>query len=143
MFAPSRDQARRFFFDTWAKSRRGEALSGLEQTVLEVVLLHPEYHAILERPDRHGDRDYLPEAGHLNPFLHLSLHLAVAEQLSIDQPAGIAERYRSLVRHTGSDHAALHAVMECLGEVIWQAQRAGTTPDERLYMDCLERQVRQ
>jgi hypothetical protein len=107
------------------------------------MLLHPEYHAILEQPDRHADRDYLPEAGHLNPFLHLSLHLAVAEQLSIDQPAGIAERYRSLVRHTGSDHAALHAVMECLGEVIWQAQRAGTTPDERLYMDCLERQVRQ
>ncbi len=58
MFAPSRDQARRFFFDTWAKSRRGESLSGLEQTVLEVMLLHPEYHAILEQPDRHADRDY-------------------------------------------------------------------------------------
>jgi hypothetical protein len=140
MFTPSRDQARRLFFETWTKSVRGEALSGLEQTVLEVVLLHPEYHAILEQPDRHAERDYWPDAGDLNPFLHLSLHLAVAEQLSIDQPVGIALRYRELVRHSGSEHGALHAVVECLGEVIWQAQRAGTALDERLYIDCLDRQ---
>ena len=143
MFTPSRDQVRRLFIDTWAKSIRGETLSGLEQTVFEVILLHPEYHAILEQPERHVERDYLPEAGDLNPFLHLSLHLAVAEQLSIDQPVGIAERYRNLVRHTGSEHDALHAVVECLGEVIWHAQRAGTALDEWLYLDCLDRQVRQ
>lgn len=138
MFAPTRDQARRFFSDTWAKYNRGEALSGLEHTVLEVLLLHPEYHAILEVPDRYVERDYLPEAGGINPFLHLALHLGVAEQLSIDQPTGIAGRYRKLVARTSSEHEALHVVLECLGETLWRAQRAGTPPDERKYLECLD-----
>jgi hypothetical protein len=142
MFAPTRDQARRFFFETWAKSTRGEPLEGLEQAALGVILLHPGYHRLLEQPDRHLDRDYLPEAGDLNPFLHLSLHLAVAEQLSIDQPFGIAERYQRLRERTGSEHDALHSAVECLGEIIWQAQRTGTVPDERLYLECLEGQLR-
>jgi hypothetical protein len=141
MFAPSRDQARRFFIDTWAKYNRGEALSGLEHTVLQVLLLHPEYHTILEQADRYVERDYLPETGDINPFLHLSLHLAVAEQLSIDQPTGIAGRYRKLIAHAASEHDAIHVVLECLGEVMWQAQRAGTAPDERLYLDCLDSRV--
>ena len=140
MFAPTRDEARRFFFDTWDKYRRGEPLAGLEQTVLEVVLLHPEYHAILENPDRYRDRDYLPAAGEINPFLHLSLHLAVAEQVSIDQPTGILPRFRRLEAKLGQ-HAALHALVECLGETIWQAQRAGGTPDHSVYFECLERQA--
>jgi len=143
VFAPSRDQARRFFFDTWSKYNRGEVLSGLEQTTLKVLLLHPEYHAILEHPDRYVERDYMPEAGGINPFLHLSLHLAVAEQLSIDQPSGIAGRYRKLVAHTGAEHDALHVVVECLGETMWQAQRARTTPDERLYLECLDARLRE
>jgi hypothetical protein len=141
MFSPSRDEARRFFSDTWAKYRRGEQLVGLEQTVLRVVLLHPEYHAILEHPERHVERDYAPEGGDVNPFLHLSLHLAVAEQLSIDQPPGLAERYRALTLHTGSEHDALHAILECLGETLWQAQRTGTAPDEGVYLGCIDRRL--
>jgi uncharacterized protein DUF1841 len=141
LFSPSRDEARRFFADTWAKYRRGETLAGLEQTVLQVVLLHPEYHAILEHPERHVERDYSPEGGDINPFLHLSLHLAVAEQLSIGQPPGIAERYRRLALHTGSEHDALHAVLECLGETLWQAQRTGTAPDEAVYLGCIDRHL--
>jgi hypothetical protein len=141
MFSPSRDEARRFFSDTWAKYRRGETLAGLEQTVLQVVLLHPEYHAILERPEQHVERDYSPEGGDVNPFLHLSLHLAVAEQLSIGQPPGIAERYRQLAQHLGSEHDALHTILECLGETLWQAQRMGTAPDEAVYLGCIDRRL--
>jgi hypothetical protein len=142
MFSPTRDQARAFLFDTWAKFRSGEPLLGLEQTAIDVIVLHPEYHALLEQPSQHRDRDYLPEAGDLNPFLHLSLHLAVAEQLAIDQPAGIVEHYRRLRARLGSEHDALHAVVECLAEVIWQAQRAATAPDESLYLECLARRAR-
>ncbi|HYL18797.1 MAG TPA: DUF1841 family protein [Burkholderiales bacterium] len=141
MFSPSRDEARRFFSDTWAKYRRGEQLAGLEQTVLQVVLLHPEYHAILEHPERHVERDYSPAGGDINPFLHLSLHLAVAEQLSIGQPSGIADRYRALTLHTGSEHDALHAILECLGETLWQAQRMRTAPDEAAYLGCIDRRL--
>ncbi len=141
MFSPTRDQARRFFIETWAKFRRGEPLLGLEQTALGVILLHPDYHGLLEQPGRHLDRDYLPEVGDINPFLHLALHLAVAEQLAIDQPAGIAERFESLRGRSESEHDALHGIVECLGEIIWQAQRTGTAPDERLYLECLQHRL--
>lgn len=127
------------FFDAWRKYRLGEALAGLEQTALAVILMHPEYHAMLSEPDRHLDRNYGPDGGTLNPFLHLSLHLAAAEQLSIDQPPGIALRYRALLARSSSEHDALHAVLECLGETVWQAQRTGAGPDAQAYLDCLDR----
>jgi hypothetical protein len=139
MFAPSRDQARRFLFDVWQRYRGDQPLAGLEQTALEVILLHPEYQAILDAPERYLDRDYAPEAGELNPFLHLSLHLAVAEQLAIDQPAGIRAEYERIRHALRSEHDALHAVLECLGETLWQAQRLGGAPDERVYLECLRR----
>ena len=141
MYSPSREQARRFFIDTWGRYRQGEPLSGLEQTALEAILLHPEYHALLDDPESALDRDFAPESGQLNPFLHLSLHLAVEEQLSIDQPPGIRARYERLAARTGSAHDAKHAVLECLGETIWEAQRSGKPPDERAYMECLERRA--
>jgi uncharacterized protein DUF1841 len=141
MFAPSRDQARTFLFDTWGKYQRAEALAGLEQTALSVILMHPEYHAMLGDPERYLDRDFGPQDGGLNPFLHLSLHLAVAEQLQIDQPPGILERFRRLAQATGSEHDALHAVVECLGETVWQAQRLGTQPDQQFYLECLDRRA--
>jgi hypothetical protein len=141
MFSPSRDEVRRFFLDTWGKYRRGETLSGLEQTALDVILLHPEYHPMLEEPERSLTRDYTPESGELNPFLHLSLHLAIEEQLSIDHPSGIRSRFEALVARTGSEHDAKHAILECLGETVWEAQRIGSAPDEQAYLECLDRRA--
>jgi hypothetical protein len=140
MFTPSRDEARRFLVEAWAKYRAGAPLAGLEQVAAAIVALHPEYHAVLEDPDRHLDRDYRPEAGAVNPFLHLSLHVAVAEQLAIDQPPGIRAQFERLVRTKGDEHAALHAVLDCLGETLWHAQRHGAPPDATIYIGCLERQ---
>ena len=139
MFNPSRDQARQFLFDTWLKYQQRQPLSALETMALEIMLQHPEYHALLNEPERYLARDYLPEQGETNPFLHLSLHLAIAEQLSIDQPPGIAGRYRELLAKTGDPHHALHLVMECLGEMIWQAQRNRSGPDSAVYFACLAR----
>ena len=140
MFAPTRDQARQFFIDAWTKYRAGAPLEGLERTAVALIALHPEYHTMLENPERQIGRDYAPEAGDINPFLHLSLHLAVAEQLAIDQPAGIRAHFERLRNARGDEHAALHALLECLGETVWQAQRQNAPPDERIYLDCLERQ---
>lgn len=139
MFQPTRDQARQFFFDAWAKYRAGEPLSDLEKLALEVILLHPEYHGVLDDPERHLDRDWTPEMGQTNPFLHLSMHLAIREQVSVDQPPGIRARFRALCEKTGSEHDALHAVMECLGEMLWQAQRSGAPPDAVVFFACLDR----
>ncbi len=140
MFNPSRDEARTFLIDAWAKQRAQQPLSALERIAAALIAMHPEYHATFEHPDRHVEREYSPEAGDINPFLHLSLHLAVAEQLAIDQPAGIRAQFERLRATRGDEHAALHAVLECLGEVIWSAQRMRAAPDATLYLECLARQ---
>ncbi len=142
VYNPSRDQARQFFFDSWRKYRAGETLSALETIALQVILLHPEYHPLFDAPERNLDRDYAPEHGTLNPFLHLSLHLAIEEQLSIDQPPGIRMAFEQLRAKTGAEHDAKHALLECLAEIIWQAQRANAAPDQALYLECLGQKLR-
>jgi hypothetical protein len=138
MYTPTRDEARQFFFDTWRKYRAGEPLAGLENIALQVLLAHPEYHAIVDAPQRHASRDFPVDAGTINPFLHLSLHLAVEEQLSIDQPPGIRAEFERL-RTVKGEHAATHDVLECLGEVVWQAQRDRAALDAAAYLACLRR----
>ena len=141
MFNPSRDEARRFLTDAWAKYRAQAPLTELETMAAGLITMHPEYHGTFEHPERYAERDYTPEGGDINPFLHLSLHLAVAEQLAIDQPPGIRAEFERIRLARGDEHAALHAVLECLGEVIWQAQRQRAAPDAGLYLACLARQI--
>jgi hypothetical protein len=141
MFNPSRDQVRQFFFDVWAKYRAGQPLAGAEQPALEAILAHPEYHGVLDQAERFLERDYLPELGETNPFLHLSMHLALAEQVSIDQPAGIRERYRKLLEFHGDAMQAQHEAIDCLAEMVWQSQRSGTPYDPAAYLDCLDRKA--
>jgi hypothetical protein len=140
MFTPTRDEARRFLIDAWRKYRAAAPLSPLEGMAAGIVAQHPEYHAMMEDPERHRDRDYGPLSGETNPFLHLSLHLAIAEQLGIDQPPGLRGHYERLRSARQDEHAALHALLECLGETIWHAQRHGTPFDADVYLRCLERQ---
>lgn len=142
MFQPSREQARRLFIDAWRKYRAGHPLEALEALTVEHILRHPEYHTLLKDEEGSLSRDWLPELGETNPFLHLSLHLAISEQLSIDQPAGIVARYQSLLARLGDEHAAQHAVMECLVEMIWQAQRHNLPPDGMAYLACLQAKTR-
>ena len=139
MFNPTRDQSRDFLFDLWRKHGEGAALSPLESMALAIVLEHPEYHAVLGEPERYRDHEWRPEGGETNPFLHLSMHLAIEEQVSIDQPPGIREAVRKLATRRGSLHEAAHDVMDCLAEVIWQAQRNGAGFDNATYLECLQR----
>lgn len=138
MFNPSRDQVRQFFFDTWADYRAGRPLTGSTAVALEVLLAHPEYHAILDNPARYLARDYPPELGETNPFLHLSMHVSIAEQLSIDQPEGVRMRYEKLLSHHGDAMKVQHDMMDCLAEMIWQAQRNTTAYDPLAYLQCLD-----
>lgn len=137
MFSPSRDQARQFLFDTWAKHQQQIALTDLERLALSHLLDHPEYHSILAQPERYRTQDYHPVAGETNPFLHLAMHLALSEQLSIDQPPGIRAAYQALCTRCGDAHAAAHQALECLAEMIWRAQRDQRPPDAQRYLDCL------
>jgi hypothetical protein len=137
MFNPTRDQVRHFFFDAWRKYRNHAALTGLDNIAAGVILLHPEYHPVLDDPERHQERDYRPEGGETNPFLHLSMHLAIEEQLSVDQPPGIKAEFTRLATKLGDRHAACHEIMECLVETIWRAQRDGAAPDTQAYLERL------
>jgi hypothetical protein len=141
MFSPTRDQARRFFVEAWRKHRQREILSGLEHLAADLVLAHPEYHALLEDPQQALARDFTAQAGQPNPFLHLSLHLAIEEQLSIDQPPGIRRIAEAFMSRTGDRHEAMHEILECLGEVVWRSQRDGAPPDAQAYLECLHRRA--
>ena len=139
MFNPSREQVRRFFTEAWLKHRRAGVLTPLESMAVDWMLQHPEYHAALEDPDA-VEADFPFEAGQTNPFLHLSMHLAISEQLSIDQPPGIKAAYEQLLA-TRDPHAAVHEIMECLGEVVWEAQRLGTAFSNEGYLDLIRRRI--
>jgi hypothetical protein len=139
MYNPSREQARRFFFDAWRKHRSRSPLVGLEAVAVDVMMIHSEYHHVLDDPARYLDRDYAPEDGMSNPFLHMSLHVAIEEQLAIDQPPGIRAEFQRILARDGDRHDALHVVLECLGEAMWAGQRAGGTPDAAAYLECLRR----
>ena len=138
MFDPTRDQAREFFFATWRKYRSGLPISGLESLALDILLLHPEYHGLLQK-EKNRERDFQDEA---NPFLHMSLHLALEEQLSIDQPPGVRERFDALLTRAGDRHDALHEALECLAETVWRSQKDKAPPDAGLYLACLEKRAR-
>jgi hypothetical protein len=134
-----RHQTRAVFFRAWARHRENLPLEGVEPLIVAVALRHPEYHALLEHPARAGDRDYLPEGGQTNPFLHLGMHIAIEEQLALDQPRGIRAHYQRLLTRLADEHAVQHHIMECLSEWLWRAGRDGTAPPETDYLGCLAR----
>ena len=139
MFTPSQDDVRRFFCATYRKQQTREILTPLEAIARDWVLQHPEYAAAFTDVDTALATDYGVEKGSANPFLHLSMHLSIAEQISIDQPPGIRSACQALSKRLGSEHEAHHQIMECLGEMIWQSQRAGLPPDGEAYIDCVKR----
>lgn len=141
MFQPSQHDVRRFFCEVWRKQRQGLPLEAMEAAAAPWVAEHPEFDAELGDPQRALERTWSVEDGRTNPFLHLSMHLSIAEQVSIDQPAGIRQAVQGLAQSAGSLHAAHHEVMESLGEMIWQSQRSGLPPDGMAYLESVRRRA--
>lgn len=143
MFNPTRNQARQLFFDTWQKYQSKESLSGMEVIALDVILQHPEYHFMLQDTKRYLDKDFPPEQGEINPFLHMSMHVAIQEQLAINQPIGILQRFTRLKNVLqGDEHEAMHRTMDCLAETLWQSQRNQSTPNADFYLECIDKQLK-
>ncbi len=141
MFQPSQHDVRRFFCDTWRKQQQGLPLTPMEAMAADWVSEHPEYHADLADVDAAVAASYSVEDGRTNPFLHLAMHLSIAEQCSIDQPTGIRQAVALLAARRNDLHAAHHEVMECLGEMIWASQRSGLPPDGQAYIDAVRRRA--
>ena len=141
MFAPSPGDVRDFFVEAGRKRAERLPLTPLETIAADWIEAHPEYAADLADGAVARAAAYPADAGRENPFLHLAMHLSISEQVAIDQPAGIRPAFDSLVARLGSAHAAQHEVMECLGTMLWEAQRAGRPPDGAAYVDCVRRRA--
>jgi hypothetical protein len=139
IFNPTREEVRRFFCDTWKKKTEGHILTPMETLASDWMSQHPEYHASLANPEDAVAQDYTPDRGESNPFLHLSMHLSISEQISIDQPLGIKAIVEKLTKKLGSEHEAQHAMMECLGQVMWEAQREGQPLSPEKYLEALQK----
>lgn len=137
MFPQDRSQLRQIFFDAWQKHTNKQPMEPLEQLIAAIAEQHPEYHGALANRDSHLDKDYTPEMGQTNPFLHMAMHISIQEQLGTQRPAGIVELYKAMLVHFGDPHEVEHRMMECLGQMIWQAQRDNTLPSDETYLDCL------
>lgn len=142
MFNPSSDDVRRFFCDVFRKQRAQEILTPLEIMAGDWIRHHPEYEDVLGDVEAALARDYSVDSGQTNPFLHLSMHLSIDEQISIDQPPGIREAATALTLKLDSAHEAQHQIMECLGEMIWNAQRNGLPLDGEAYVEAVKRRIR-
>lgn len=135
-FDSSRDSLRRQWLEAWQRAQSGAVLTPLEDSLARLINEHPEYQLWLQQGDRALQADFLPESGMSNPFLHLSLHLAIREQVATDRPAGIASLHQRLARRHGL-HEAEHHMIEVLAETLWESQRQHRAPDERVYLERL------
>ncbi len=143
MFNPSQADVRRYFCAVYAKSLAGQPLEALETIASLWIAEHPEYHADLADVDAALAAMQQTQAGKTNPFLHLSMHLSISEQCSIDQPRGIRQAVELLTHRRDSLHDAHHEAMECLGQMLWESQRAGRAPDGDAYTACVQRRATQ
>lgn len=138
MFNPTKEEVRHFFCEVWRKTQVDAVLTPLEAIARDWMMQHTEYADDFNHNDA-ATAEYSIEAGKSNPFLHLSMHLSIAEQISIDQPSGIRDVFQILATRLGSAHDAHHEIMECLGQMLWTAQRTGLPPDGETYLECIRR----
>lgn len=135
IFGQNRDELRQMYRDAWRKHVDGKVLTPLETQIARVVEDHPEYQQMVSSAPL--DAEFTPDDGAINPFLHMGLHLAIRDQVSTDRPAGIASLYQQRLRAAGDPHVVEHAMLDILGECLWDAQRNGTAPDEARYLERL------
>ncbi len=140
-FSHNREEIRRFYLQAWEKHKQQLPVEPLEAQIIDVIEAHPEYHTLLEQGEIQLDKEWTPEMGESNPYLHMGMHLAIREQLSTDRPPGIRATTRKLLQRTGDGHSAEHQMMECLGKALWQAQREGLEPNLKNYLHCLQRLI--
>ncbi|WP_297391708.1 DUF1841 family protein [Acidiferrobacter sp.] len=136
MWSADREALRGVFYSAWRHFREHAPLDGIETLVVEALLAHPEYQGLFADTPPAPAAVALPASG-MNPFLHLGLHIAVAEQIATDRPPGVIAEWQRLEGLWGDGHRARHAMMECLEETLWEAQAQGLAPDDAAYIERL------
>ncbi|AUZ04077.2 MULTISPECIES: DUF1841 family protein [Vitreoscilla] len=142
MYDVNTHDVRRYFAHVWQNRLNPLQLDALQQKALRIIEAHPEYQVYLENIEDYLDKNWTPEEGQTNPFLHLSLHLSIQEQVGINQPFGIRTIHQKLVGMYNDNWVkAEDEMMEALVETIWQAQRHNQGLDVNAYMTRLRRLV--
>jgi Domain of unknown function (DUF1841) len=139
MFNPTQSDVRRFFCAVYSKWLIKDTMDGIETIAALWIAEHPEYHDDLSDPESAVARDYAVDSGRTNPFLHLSMHLSISEQCSIDQPRGIQAAVEALTSKLDSLHDAHHVAMEALGSMMWESQRSNTPPNGEVYIEAIKK----
>lgn len=134
MFSQDREQLRQFYYQTWNKYKKNQLLAPLERQIVACLLQHPEYHVIIEHPQQYQAQNFQEN----NPFLHLSLHIALQEQMSTDRPCGIKAIYQQIVRQTGNQHTAEHQMMQVLERSLSLFFQDNSITHERIYLSALQ-----
>lgn len=140
IFGQDRNELRKMYQDAWTKHCDKTPMTPLEMQIAAVVDWHPEYHD--DVANNNLDKDYTPEGGQTNPFLHMGLHLSIREQVTTDRPPGIMSVFAALSSKTGDAHEAEHQMIDCLAETLWEAQSQNCAPDEQAYLARLQRLTR-
>jgi hypothetical protein len=139
MFYPNdRNALRQMYIEAWRRRRGRIPMEPVQTGIADIIEEHPEYQALLEL-ETDLNKEWTPENGEQNPFLHMGMHLAIREQVSTDRPQGISAIHGLLSNRFGSPHEAEHLMMEALGEVLWRAQREGILPDDKAYLENLRK----
>ena len=138
LYSQNRSKQRAFLSNAWVKFQNNESLNPMESQLVEIIKLHPEYHHLILTTDA----EYFPEQGQVNPFLHINLHLALREQLSINQPIEVRLTYNSLLEKIKDPHEVEHKIMDCIAETIFVSQNNRTNLDINFYIGCLRQKDR-
>jgi len=138
MFGQDRTELRQMFYTSWKKHQNKQLMEPLEAVVAKIIELHPEYHTLFENETAELDKDYTPEMGQTNPFLHMAMHISIQEQLSTKRPTGIEQLHQAMLKKNKDPHETEHLMMECLGKMLWEAQSQNRAPDESDYLNCLK-----
>ena len=141
IFSNERIKLRQLFFDAWEKHQTHQPCEPLEKQLLAIILEHPEYHYLFSNKDKYLDKDYLPEAGETNPFLHMSIHMSIREQLNTNRPQGITKIFNTIQLKKQNAHETEHAMMDVFAELMWEAQQQSAPPDETRYLQLLKEKL--
>lgn len=139
LFGQDRSQLRKLYFQSWHKFKKNQPMEPMESVIAALINQHPEYHNFFDNMELNQNKDFTPEMGQTNPFLHLGMHISIQEQIGTQRPPEIASLYQLLCQKNGDAHEAEHQMMDCLGEMLWTAQRNNQQPDESTYLECIKK----
>jgi len=139
LFGQDRNQLRQVYFQSWHKFKNKLPIEPMESLIGNLIQRHPEYHDFFNQSEDNQDKDFSPEMGQTNPFLHLGMHISIQEQLGTQRPPELTTLYQSLCTKLGDAHEAEHKIMDCLGEMLWSAQRNNQPPNETTYIECIKK----